>query len=203
MNPSTGAVTVDAESAEVSIAAFDPRGLVSYTVDPSGITTAYGYDGAARELEMSVPDPLAESGGSPGSRDSTHANLLTDYTLDGDGNVVQVEDPLANFTTYTFDAAEREVSILQPNAGDGSDSGGPLAQYSFDAAGNLQSETDPDLNTTSFTYNALGWETSETAPRPTAARRRRHMRTMVIPTWSKPLTPTARRLTIPITIAIN
>ena len=50
---------------------FGPRGLVDHVTDALGVTTSYVDDGAMREVEMSVPDPLAGSGGSPGSRDGS------------------------------------------------------------------------------------------------------------------------------------
>ena len=74
-------------SPETTSMSFGPRGLVDHVTDALGVTTSYVDDGAMREVEMSVPDPLADSDGSPGTRDPDHANLLTDYTLDGDGNV--------------------------------------------------------------------------------------------------------------------
>jgi RHS repeat-associated protein len=156
VDQSTGAVD-SGVSAEVSTMLYDADGNVTSMTDPLGNVTEYVYDGADRETEQidaQIYDSLAAS----------KVNPTTVMVYDNDGNVVSVEDPNGNYTTYAYDAASRETSELDPNPTDGSSSGGPLTTYSYDAAANLSSATDPLNQTTSFDYDALGRQTEVIQP---------------------------------------
>ncbi len=169
VDQSSGAVstaTSGYDAPETTTTYFDPRGLVSASIDAAGRETDYVYDGAWRQTSIVQTDPITD--GSDGNANTAdYSELITHTTYDGDGNVLSVTDPMGNVTTYAYDAANREISELDPNPSDGSATGGPLTVYAFDAAGNLYSETDPDDNTTTYGYDALGREPSETAPHTT------------------------------------
>jgi YD repeat-containing protein len=156
VDQSTGAVN-SGVSAEVSTMLYDADGNVTSMTDPLGNVTEYVYDGADRETEeidAQVYDSLTAS----------NVNPTTVTSYDGDGNVLTVTDPNGNVTTYTYDAAGREVSELDPNPTNGTASGGPLTTYAYDAAGNVSSVTDPLSHTTDYDYDALGRQTEVMQP---------------------------------------
>ena len=122
-------------------ASFDPRGLVTESVDPSGNLTDYAYDGAQRTLAVTTyPD---------GSTAST-----INYGYDDNGNLTSETDAESNETQYVYDAVNRETEMIDPF--------GYHAYYNYDSAGNLTSTTDRDDQTIDYTYDNLGRVTVET-----------------------------------------
>ncbi len=82
--------------------------------------------------------------------------LATTYTLDADGNPIQILDPNQGLTTQTFDALNRLTSSTDPL--------GNTTTYTYDAQNNRTSVTDPRHLTTTYTYDGFGELIAQSSP---------------------------------------
>jgi RHS repeat-associated protein len=127
-------------------------GLITSTVDSTGATTRYTYDGGRRLT--AVADPLGHE---------------TRYTRDNVGRPTAVTSPLGRTTRYQYDAAGRTLDTTKPSGAKTtytysaagllltvSDPTGAVTRNQYDAARHLTSSTDPLGRTTTYTYNADG-----------------------------------------------
>jgi len=159
--------------------------------DPSGNTTTFSYNTFSGFGE-GVGSVI--SGGStytmsynPTTKTATVTDALgrqTKYTYDSytNGRVIQVEDPLGNSASYTWNGNNFLTTVIDKN--------GNQTDYTYDARGNVLSRTeavgtliqrtttytyeptynnvttvtDPELNTTTYTYDIDGNLTSVTDP---------------------------------------
>jgi RHS repeat-associated protein len=71
----------------------------------------------------------------------------TEYGYDGNGNAIEVRDPLGRLTSNAFDALDRIIRSTDPAGG--------ATEYAYDARDNLTSVTDARGNTTRYEYNAF------------------------------------------------
>ncbi len=159
--------------------------------DPNGNTTTFSYNTFSGFGE-GVGSVI--SGGStytmsynPTTKTATVTDALgrqTIYTYDSytNGRVIQVEDPLGNNASYTWNGNNFMTTVIDKN--------GNQTDYTYDAGGNVLSRTeavgtliqrtttytyeptynnvtsvtDPELNTTTYTYDIDGNLTSVTDP---------------------------------------
>jgi RHS repeat-associated protein len=76
---------------------YDEYGNLTWIEDPNGIFTKYEYDYRNRLVKM-IADPDTATPSYDG------LNLVTEWELDGNGNVLSVTDPADDVTTYTYNA---------------------------------------------------------------------------------------------------
>ena len=129
----------------------DPSGTWKSSVTtPGKVTTAYGYDAAGEQTQV-----------------TDGASNTTTYGYDALGRQIKVTNPGGTYQTTTYDP----VGNVTGQASYSSSGGTPLSTTSatFNGEGKQLSSTDADGNTSSFTYNAAGDLTAETQPVTSAA----------------------------------
>jgi RHS repeat-associated protein len=139
--------------------------LVSYTIDKAGAKTSYSYNTLGWLL--SVTDTLRNTtsctydacGRQFSSSDSL--GLLGTNTYDDAGRLIRTVSPTLSYydgtsltqtTTYNYDAANRQTSVIDP--------AGKTTSYTYDDISRLKSASYPDGTTSSCTYDALNMTSS-------------------------------------------
>ncbi|GLY92787.1 LamG-like jellyroll fold domain-containing protein [Actinoplanes sp. NBRC 103695] len=159
---------------------FDGQGQVTKSTSPHGVVTQFGYDFTGRQVRATDGKGRTTRVGYDlfGNRVSD-ANLnaagdtlrSTSYEYDPSGNLISSTDPYQTRTTYTWDAADRLTSQVEPVT----DTKSITTSWGYDAAGNRSRYTDGRGNSTVYTVNSLGLAESTidpaTAAHPSAADR--------------------------------
>ena len=176
--------------------AYNTNGQLAGVTDPTGGLFSLGYDPLGRLASMSRPNGVTDSyvydaAGELMSRTSTKGTSLIDalsYTYDSTGRRTSKTDS-AGTTTYSYDAADRLISVLAPagsslpsesftydavgsqtQAGQTYDAAKRLLSdstytYAYDAEGNLTRKTERATGKVStYAWNALQELTSVTLP---------------------------------------
>lgn len=117
---------------------YDPVGNLASMTDASG-TTSYTYNG------LNQLTTLTEPGG-----------YNTTFTYDRDGNRTGISYPNGVTVTYTYDAADRAVSMLAKSAA-GTTLASETYSYMSGSADTalIQTATDQNGNVTTYTYDQL------------------------------------------------
>jgi RHS repeat-associated protein len=158
--------------------------------DPTNNTTTYSYDAANRLESLTTPlgnkttyqydasnnliKRVEPRGNVQGANPNDYA---TTFAYDAAGRLLTETDPLANTTTYTYDAVGNRTGVTDANnhtttyAYDGRNRllsttapGNATTAYVYDAAGNLISRTDANNHATSYNYDAADRVVSKTLP---------------------------------------
>ncbi|MHB8531003.1 MAG: RHS repeat domain-containing protein, partial [Caulobacteraceae bacterium] len=88
---------------------YNSIGLLTQSVDPTGVTTQHGYDGYGNLT--STAEGAAAVGANPA------LNLTTTFTPDGFGNITAVVDPRGDATTTQYDNMRRRSGEQNRNGG--------------------------------------------------------------------------------------
>ncbi|MFU8854865.1 DUF6531 domain-containing protein [Micromonospora sp. SL1-18] len=115
------------------------NGLVTESVDPTGVKTTYGYDGARRLT--AVTDATGKT---------------TRFGYDSAGRRTSVQLPSGTTTRYDYDAAGRITTTTTAS--------GAVTRYRYSTAGRLLDTTDPSGAVTASTYDEVGRQASSTDP---------------------------------------
>ncbi|TSJ82768.1 RHS repeat protein, partial [Chitinimonas sp. BJB300] len=135
-------VTIDADGRR-TLTEYDQKGQVCRLVkDPAGVaqTLRYEYDGAGKRTKLTegAKDQVAKT---TEYRYDQHGRLLseivdpaglklaTQYQYDAVGNVTQKTDPTGATLRYVYDAADRQVYVINPM--------GVVTEYQYNAMGNV------------------------------------------------------------------
>ncbi|MGI8841763.1 MAG: hypothetical protein ACR2F8_13435 [Caulobacteraceae bacterium] len=136
--------------------AYNAIGLVTSSVDPTGVTTGHGYD--------TFGDLTSTTEGASAVGSNPALNLTTTFTPDSVGNITAVTDPRGNATTTQYDAMRRKVGEQNLGGGVGAL---PLTakRFLYDLNGRLVTEQ----RATGFdgSGNPTGWRDWLTAYTPT------------------------------------
>ena len=148
---------------------FDAQGQVIKTTSPQGVVTQLGYDYTGRQIRATDGKGRTTRVGYDlfGNRVSD-ANLSPDgntlrsttYEYDVAGNLLASIDPYQTRTSYTWDAASRLTSQVEPVT----DTKSITTSWGYDAAGNRTRYTDGRGNSTLYTINSLGMPESTIDP---------------------------------------
>ena len=168
---------------------YDAHGNLTQTLDPEGILSFKTYDAHNRLISATLdlngnqkPDPLPK-----GNAQDNDGDLITTYTYNDRGQVVEHTNPGQAPIVHNYDAIGRLIAISQAQRitshSYGPNSGGSLANpgsakptqttapnglistHSYDPAGRLTSTTTaPDGGTTTFDYDPNGNLTTTTDP---------------------------------------
>ena len=164
-------------------------------IDPSGLTTMYGYNNAHRVASKCVISdsyPLVTTTGSLGQKITTCPEQWT-YTYDPQGRPVTATDPATTdavtgvtHTPRITTAYDADGDITSQSTADitGKDATRALS-YTYNPGDRVATRTDSAGNTTSYTYDAFGNKTGQTDPSGT--------------TYQYTYTPTGLQLTSAIT----
>ncbi len=129
---------------------FDHSGSLDATAvtSPNGTdTTNMSYDGAGNVLTATAPVSLG--------------SVQKVFTYDVQNNVKTVTDARGKLTTYGYDVAGNNNSVVQD--------GQTVFGATYNAQGKLLTSTDGNGKTTTYTYDAAGNVASVTAPDPDGA----------------------------------
>ncbi len=146
---------------------YNAAGLVQDVTDPMGIVTRTEYDALGRTTET-----IANYTGSAETADS---DVATQYTYDGDNNVLTVtaDEPGGAYQTTEYvygvttsggsaiDSNDLLVAVEYPNASTGAPSSSSEDTYTYNALGQVTSMTDRDGNVHQYTYDVLGRLTAD------------------------------------------
>jgi RHS repeat-associated protein len=141
------------------LAVTDPLGrTTSYTYDANhGITSItnsdgtqalFSYDGQGRLTQQSLTagaETLTYSYDAAGGVTATDATgATTEWLVNGQGQVGQMEDALGRVTRFRYDTTGNLTQLIAP--------GNTASSFSYDTRGNLLSQIDPEGNRVQFTY---------------------------------------------------
>ncbi len=139
--------------------AYDDAHRLTQIQDNHGNRIVYSLDGMGNRTQEEVRDP-ADALVQTRSRVYSNINRLfreigaasqtTEYTYDGEGNVLTVKDPLNRTTAMQYDALNRLKQVTSP---------APIlavAQYGYDGLDQLTAVTDPRSLVTTYAVNGLG-----------------------------------------------
>ena len=96
---------------------------------------------------------------------------VTNDWYDADSNVVKVEDPNGNFTTYAYNGLGLQTTVTQPaitvfvataTSRTTINNFTPVTTTAYDNAGNVISVTDPASNTTQYAFDGIGRQVTVT-----------------------------------------
>jgi RHS repeat-associated protein/uncharacterized repeat protein (TIGR01451 family) len=141
---------IDAGLGRVTSLTYDPRGNLVAVSGPSG-SASFDYDNAGVPYRVLSPAFSALI-----SRDSSERirtvndqrNGRTDYTYDGEGNLIQRAQQPKFTVKYGYDYMGRLTSETDPL--------GKARSYTYDASGRPKTSTDRNGATTSYEYDAGG-----------------------------------------------
>jgi YD repeat-containing protein len=158
---------------------YDSAGRLSFETDPSDLITAYGYDllgetiiTVANWTPSTFMGPVTTSSlGTP----SDSSNQITEYTYDGDGNVltmmaVMPSGETSQTTTYVYGVNTSQGSLIDdndllykteypdPTSGTNTSTGtyNQAESYTYDALGEQVTYTDRNGTTHDYSYDLLG-----------------------------------------------
>ena len=94
-------------SAETTNYSYDADGNLTTEKDPIGNITSFGYDGMDQQTTVLQPTVSVFN---TTTREYSNVAPLTTTAYDAAGNVISVEDPDDNVTTFAYDGIGREVS---------------------------------------------------------------------------------------------
>ncbi|GAB3720892.1 polymorphic toxin-type HINT domain-containing protein [Amycolatopsis oliviviridis] len=177
-------VLVENPAGEKAKSTYDKLNQLITAVDPAGVTTQRGYDrqgravresdgaGVTKRLDYDLAGRrVSEFDVDAGWNPTKPALRERKFTYDLAGNVKTAEDWEKRVTTFSYDAANRLSSQIEPVA----DGKTITTSFGYDAAGNRTRFTDGRTNKTVFTYNSLNLPESviepSTAAHPAAADR--------------------------------
>jgi YD repeat-containing protein len=132
------------------------------TASSSEEVVDYAYDGVNR-VRKETQYPQGSWPGTPNGSTGSQT-LLTQTTYDPDGNRQTLTDPLAQLSTFSYDALNRPTGITYTNAASGT-TATPNVSYGYDANSNRASMVDGS-GSTSYTYDELDRLLSVTSPGP-------------------------------------
>ena len=144
---------------------YDAIGRVTQVIDPyaSGddaetdttydglVTTITNAEGQKTKRTLNARGEVVQVIQIIGSEDGAVCgtdDLCTDYTYDPFGNLIEVEDPVSNFTTNTYDIRGRKLTMDDPDMGDWT--------YEYDALSQLIEQEDAKGQITLLDYDKLG-----------------------------------------------
>lgn len=140
-------------AAGVTTYRYDSLGNVIAVTDAQGTTVRNQYDAMGRLVSRTLPPP----GGDAATDQHT---ATTAYAYDGEGNLLAQWDALGNQTSYTYNARNQPVSIIEPLPEIGATSPPPGASvvvpvtvFTYDAWGNVLTKRDPVGAETSYRYD--------------------------------------------------
>ena len=113
---------------------------VTKQIDAEGNVTYFKYDGLDR-LITQIRKQTDTVDGIDGD------DAVTRYTYDAHGNRLTMTEPNGNTMTYTFDALNRQVTVVN--------AAGDTTLTTYDPNSNVKTVTAPNLNVTTPTYDAL------------------------------------------------
>ncbi len=136
---------------------YDGEGRAIRIVDADGNVTALGYDGSGRLATVTDPAGRAVSLAYSGDR----LVLLRDplgrafgYEYDGAGRLVQATDAQGRVTTYAYDAADRIVTVTDPDRLN-------VVNNAYDELGRVATQTDGRGGVTGFVYGPVATTVSD------------------------------------------
>ena len=133
------------------------------TPDPSSLLRSYSttLSDSLGNVCQTADYSVDQASGAIGSDPET-----TNYSYDGDGNLVDMEDPRGNTTHYYYDGLDRQIQVVDPPVSVFNTSTHhltnnvtPTTTTTYDAAGNVLTVMDPDGNVTSYKYDGIGRKT--------------------------------------------
>lgn len=157
---------------------YDPAHRLTNIADSLGNSIAYTLDNMGNRIQENVYDPTSTLTQTLSRVYNTSNQLYqqigaagqtTIYTLDGQGDVTQLADPLSNRTYSTYDALNRLIKVTDPIGGitnyaydsldqltQVTDPVGLITQYTIDGLGNVNQIQSPDTGITASTYDSAG-----------------------------------------------
>jgi len=156
-------------------AAYDAGGRLTASADAAGYVTGYAYDAEGRITQQTRYPAGVTFGALPGTPPA--GSQVTAMTYDGDGNLINITDPLGIVTHNVYDAdGRRKLSIVAYGTSDAATTqwtydddgriktrtdafgatGASTVSYNYDAGGRLLTQTDGDGNQTTYTYDNDG-----------------------------------------------
>lgn len=156
-----GGVTVTDATGRQSFQGYGLGGQVAQVRDGNGSVVALKYDSSYQ---------LTQVLGASSEKYS--------YSYDANGNLVAIQDPLRQLTTFGYESSFQQISSIVDPRGNGMryayDSHGNLTSityqdgtrevYAYDAQGNVLTWTNRRGQTITYTYNAAGQVTSKDYP---------------------------------------
>ncbi|MBL8793407.1 MAG: SBBP repeat-containing protein, partial [Planctomycetia bacterium] len=133
---------------------FDKADNLLSVTDPRGVRTSYAYDALNRLAKVVEAD--AQPGGLAALN---HGKPTTTFVYDIGSNLLSVVDPRGVTTSFSYDALNRRVNVIEafsaPTDLPGLNHAAPTSTFVYDQVGNQLSMTNARGVTTSFAYDAL------------------------------------------------
>ena len=164
-----GSVPSRSDTVLVASYTYDAAGWLQSTTDPRGLVDEQTYDGLDR-LTQDIQD---FTDGVP----TTDSNQTTQYTYDGDNNVLtvtalQASGTPSQTTQYIYgvttaggsaiNSNDLLAATLYPDQTTGQPSASQEETYTYNALGQIASMTDRNGSTHQYSYDVLGRQTSDT-----------------------------------------
>ena len=160
--PSTSCGTQGSDQNVVRSQSYDQASDVLTTVDPLQRKNVLGYDALGRKISETVNCVNMNAQCDAGLGTANDQNLVTQWQVDAQGDVLQVRSPRkwtdgVNLTTaYFYDALLRLISVTEDVGQTGNGHLNLVTSYSYDPSGDRLSQTDGRTYTTTFTIDNLG-----------------------------------------------
>ncbi len=147
----------------VTTMVYDDKGRVTSVTDPEGNVTTTEYNGIDKEAATVDPNlnRTEYEYDDRGNRVLTRYPDLTTETMvyDPEGNLISQTDRLGRTTRMTYDAANRLLETIYPDATPGNDADNPRTTNEYDRAGRLTASIDERGNRTEYEYDRAGRQT--------------------------------------------